>query len=556
MKKTFCRMAGVLIGMMLLALPLFAGGGGAQGTAAKPTVRVVGYDDSDGIYTGELYQFQRLAEEGGVLFDFLSITGADFDVKRNAWLASGDMPDIWLDRVGNVKDMLDTYGPRGIFLKVNEHYGKLPNMQKFINKYPAYSTATKSPDGNTYGIAFIQDYVPFGRGPSIREFMLKEKGIDPRKDIQTLDDLTNALKVLKKYDQDMKGEDNFPWVSRSEDGFIGSVAPMWGVGQKVFYDDAAGKFSFGPLHPRFKPMLEYLAKSYADGLIHPDILAMPDQVFEGYCRQMKGHFWVDNIWNGYFWGDDYDGSFMMSKKGFTPILPPKVDGNKRYYASRAGNNIDTNQQWIISARTKYLDNILKMVNWAFSEDGIFTMAMGKENITYIVNEDGLRVWPAPGYFTQSRAYIPDTWEVKDFADEMTKAAEDWLSWTPPSPWVKITDLPRTWRVFRGFNTFVYPVEMSVPTAYEAAPVNIADKQMMVDAGVVSDPQPQINFTAAELDRRKVIQTPIETYSDEVVSRMLLGEEPLANFDQFVAKLKEMGVEELVKIYNDALARNM
>ena len=554
MKKTFCRAAIVLIGMMLLALPLFAGGSdGGNGGAAKPTVRIVSYDDSDGTYTAELYQFQRMAEEGGAVFDFLAITGADFEVKRNAWLASGDMPDIWQDRVGPVKDMIDTYGPKGMFLPVSDHYDKLPNMQKFISKYPSYSEVTKSPDGKAYGIAHIRDWVPFSSAPSIREFMLNEKGIDPREDIQTLDDLTDALKVLKKYDQDTKGEDNYPWVSRREGGFVGSVAPMFGVGQKVFYEDAAGKYNFGPLHPRFKTMMEYLAKSYADGLIHPDILAMPDQVFEGYCRQMKGHFWIDNIWNGYFWGDDYEGGFPMSKKGFKPILPPKVDG-KRYYASRAGNSVNVDQQWIISARTKVLDNVLKMVNWGFSEDGIFTMAMGKEDVTYIVNEDGLRVWPAPGYFTQSRATKPDTGEVKDFADEMTKTAEEWQAWTPAEPWVKITDQPRTWRVFRSFGNFVYPVEMAVPTAYDAAPVSIADKKMLVAAGVVADPAPQLNFTAAELDRRKVLQTPIETYSDEIVSRMLLGEEPLANFDQFIARLKEMGVEELIQIYNTALGR--
>ena len=84
---------------------------------------------------------------------------------------------------------------------------------------------------------------------------------------------------------------------------------------------------------------------------------------EGLSRQERVHFWVDNIWNGYFWGDrEGKDQLEMTDHPFVAILPPMVEG-ERYYASRAGNNVDTQQLWLVSAKTEYLDNILRMIDW-------------------------------------------------------------------------------------------------------------------------------------------------------------------------------------------------
>ena len=95
------------------------------------------------------------------------------------------------------------------------------------------------------------------------------------------------------------------------------------------------------------------------------------------------------------------------------------------------------------------------------------MAMGREDYTYVRNDQGMRIWPAPGLFTGTRAYNPDTGEVKDFAAEMT--IEDPAEFSAPEPWVILSgEFKNIWRAFRNFNNFVWPESTSVPTFYEAA----------------------------------------------------------------------------------------
>ena len=45
---------------------------------------------------------------------------------------------------------------------------------------------------------------------------------------------------------------------------------------------------------------------------------------------------------------------------------------------------------------------------------------------------------------------------------------------------------------------------------------------------------------------------IDTYVDEMVYKFILGQEPLDNFDKYVATVEGMGLQEALDIYNQAL----
>ena len=52
----------------------------------------------------------------------------------------------------------------------------------------------------------------------------------------------------------------------------------------------------------------------------------------------------------------------------------------------------------------------------------------------------------------------------------------------------------------------------------------------------------------------MLETAINTLSDEMVVKFTTGQEPMSNWDAFVSQLRDFGVEELVQIYNTALGR--
>ncbi|MBQ6846943.1 MAG: hypothetical protein IJO61_07410, partial [Oscillospiraceae bacterium] len=49
-------------------------------------------------------------------------------------------------------------------------------------------------------------------------------------------------------------------------------------------------------------------------------------------------------------------------------------------------------------------------------------------------------------------------------------------------------------------------------------------------------------------------TAIQTYTKEMISKFVLGQEPLSKFDEFVATLNEMGLEKLLAAYESAYNR--
>lgn len=58
------------------------------------------------------------------------------------------------------------------------------------------------------------------------------------------------------------------------------------------------------------------------------------------------------------------------------------------------------------------------------------------------------------------------------------------------------------------------------------------------------------------ENRKMFSTmsDIETYRDEMIDKFIMGAEPISNFDSFVAQLKSMGIEDIIKIKQDAYDR--
>ena len=51
-----------------------------------------------------------------------------------------------------------------------------------------------------------------------------------------------------------------------------------------------------------------------------------------------------------------------------------------------------------------------------------------------------------------------------------------------------------------------------------------------------------------------IMSEVNTYRDEMVVRFITGQEPLSNFGDFQARLKQMGIERAIEIQQAALAR--
>lgn len=66
--------------------------------------------------------------------------------------------------------------------------------------------------------------------------------------------------------------------------------------------------------------------------------------------------------------------------------------------------------------------------------------------------------------------------------------------------------------------------------------------------------PVLTQTAEESARFNSIMNDVNTYFNETINKLIMGIEPLDNFDKFVGTLKSMKIEEAINLRQAALDR--
>ena len=66
--------------------------------------------------------------------------------------------------------------------------------------------------------------------------------------------------------------------------------------------------------------------------------------------------------------------------------------------------------------------------------------------------------------------------------------------------------------------------------------------------------PPIALTDEESSKITSTLTSIKTYKEEMAYSFIMGTKPLSEFDEYISQLHSMGLDEILSIYNDAVAR--
>lgn len=66
--------------------------------------------------------------------------------------------------------------------------------------------------------------------------------------------------------------------------------------------------------------------------------------------------------------------------------------------------------------------------------------------------------------------------------------------------------------------------------------------------------PLVSATKEESEQLAKIMAEVRSFSDEMYTRFILGEEPIENYDQFVSQLKMMNIEKAIQLQQAAVER--
>ena len=484
----------------------------AAAGSAEPSAYETSYDVTWGSWTPngtpfeQRYGIVQLMKRFNVNITFMPLDG---DKGQLAW-NTGEIPDLqnaWQSDVQLHNDLL---------VDLTDYFkeGKFPNVQEWLNRYPAEAYKIVTPEGRYYYTPTIVTHTNPMIGWTLNKTALEAAGITELPN--TFDDLYEMMKKYKEFDPE-----SYPLVGGGESfgqttvfgGFVG-----YATNGLMVYNYHKDRYTNIFEDTDYKEGVAYFKKLYEEGLVHPEYLTMAGEQMVQDMTTRKSvviPFW----WNGP-WGPDGNfevSSFTDKMVGIPPPAGPKGMRHVTAYPSHiVGNGT------IISAKCEKIkgkvDRLVEMLDWMYTEEGIIVCDWGEEGISYYVDKNGDRM------YTDDFKYARDNPDSNDkkfdhnyYTNHTNMMTDTWkANWRPAFIEVlqKIEKMPNT-EYFRDFNMPPYP------------------------------------FTEDEQNELNPIEQACRDYWNGQVHQIVMGKVDIGEWDNIMAHLKSLGIDQVIDMYQKA-----
>lgn len=523
MKITAKKIVGLLLVVVLLATALVGCGGKkdevVDGGGQTLTYWVI-LDGNAAPVVGsydELLLYQEMEKKFNVDLQFVHpVSGQDTE-QFNLMLASRDLTDVietnWL-RVYNGGP--DKAVSDGIIISLNDliEAGKTPNLSKLLEAEDDFRKSLMTESGDFYVFPSVgsKSSANFG-GLFLRQDWLDELGLEVP---ETIDEWEVVLTAFKE----KKGATT-PFTTTFGTMLTGVFDGAYGLDSRFYIED--GKVMYGALDPMFKDYIIRMRDWVEKGLIDRDIFSNDQKSVDNKIVNNKagasygsiganlGRYMTLAEETGIEGFNLVGAQFPVLKKGDTPTHGPY---NPLY---------NGNCSAAISTKNTKVDLTAEILDFAYSEEGGLLYNFGVEGITYnmvdgyptytdliLKNPDGLPVAQAMSKHFRANAGAPTLGSYPAYL-------EQYYTYD-----LQIEALKTFNEYTDSFSKNYYPMAASL--------------------------------TPEESEEIATLQNDIITYCDEMITKFVIGTEPIEKFDEFVANLKTIGVERAIEIKQAAYDR--
>ncbi|MEG0901993.1 MAG: hypothetical protein RSG96_07725, partial [Clostridia bacterium] len=396
-----------------------------------------------------------------------------------------------------------------------------PNILNVFKTMPDVYTDLIGADGKLYAAA---SYVYLGvesvKGMFYRRDWQKNLGLE---DPVTLEDYYNLFYAFAHNDPNGNGQnDEVALAVKKDYNILSEFAPLaTSFGLSLHADnglqiDANGKVTYDFVKPEFKEFLQYLKRYYDAGILPAEVLAQDDSVQKALL--------ADNRLGAYFNGvgqcDTYDKILLQAgfideitaDKGFDLLVPPSAADGISYWPPIS--YLQGSYRLVISSSCKNPELAMKWIDYVWGSDaGAMYTTMGIEGKTYEMDENG------KPKFTDYILNNPDGIGVHPALRTVGCFAPYIARWTGDAWTAQWVTNPKAYR----------QIQMATSIA-------------------MNKPFPQMLGTPDQVGRIASIKSDMETYRDEMILKFIMGQENLDQFDAYVNMLNQMGLQEMLSIY--------
>ncbi|MGE6226293.1 extracellular solute-binding protein [Paenibacillus chitinolyticus] len=457
---------------------------------------------------------KQLEKETGIKVKYTHPADGQSKDQFNLLIASNNLPDVieynWSGGNGSYPGGPEKAIADKVIIPLNPYIDKYaPNLKKLLEQDKELDKMIKTDSGNYYVFPMIrpENGLVF-RGPMIRKDWLDELKLDVP---VTIDDWYTVLKAFKEH----KGAASpFSALYQNEfniqDAFIGAYKTA-----NRYYIDDGGKVRYGPIDPQFKEALTLLRKWYAEGLIDKDFALNTDS------KSLDTKMLNDSTGATVHLLSGGMGRWMDTGKKKNPNFQlvaapyPTLTKGERPFIGQRDFKYNPAASKAVSDASKNPELAVRWLDYAYGEKGSLLFNFGTEGDSYTLN-NGTPV------FTDKIAK-DGKYTLQQMISQYTK---------PNGPYLGDSR--------KNFNTFKQQDEaLKIWSETDAA------KHVM----------PQfITPTVEESKEIAKLNTAITSYKEEMFIKFVMGKEPLDKFDEYVKRIKEMGIDKVTKIYQDAFDR--
>ncbi len=459
-------------------------------------------------YNENWIAWKYFQEATGATFEIQAIPASDIGTKIPLMLAnSADLSDMlhtW------AKSQVDPYATSGAFVSYSDNMEKLPNMTAFLDSL-GETAKEELMNQRTSGDGKMYSAPSYGtqRVTNLRTWLYRKDIFEKHnlKTPETYDELYQVAKKLKEI-----YPNSYPICFRSGIGKFEDITPAWknNFSYMPYYDYETKEWKMGAQDPIMKEMVEFFIKLAKDGLVPPDYITIETKGWEELMSPDRGF-----ITNDYITRIDF---FNKAVRGENPgytlaLMAPPVPNVPTGSAKIAKTNLDFAGWTILNTGKKQnIENALKLVDWMYTPEAIELLSWGKEGETYTVNAEG----------------------KKEFilgADERVNTRYGIASY--------------------GLYQVIDQVAYESTYTKENIDAAIEVQQYIEDN---SNPTLWLALNADEESRALAIIDDLTAYCEEELSKFLLSQQPMSEWDNFQKGLIEMGAPELLEIYTTAYNR--
>lgn len=473
----------------------------------------------------ESLAYQEMEKRTGIKINFIHPPLKQESEQFSLLIASGDLPDMikwnWQTFPGGPEAAINS----NVIIKLNDLINKYAvNYKEVLAAHPDVARLAKTDDGTNYVIAGMFSETPEGSahlgpkdrelvyeswiGPIIRQDWLDELGLQAPATIDEWYDTLKRFKDEKKADVpftfNMKNLQTYNSLT-----FVGAYDTTLG-----FYEDEK-VVKYGPLQPGYKDFLATFSKWYKEGLLDADFPTNDGKAMDAKAQSGRSGAWLGTPGSIGTYFDNV--SKTDPKFKITGLQNPTLKKGDPVKFGQKSLPYKPEDSVALTTANKHTVESIKWLDYAFSYDGDLLLNWGVEGVSFNM-ADGRPTFSElvtkndPDGLTTNQAIHKYLHYIGPFMQDYGNRKEQWKIYTP-----SMGEAVKTWS--KALNRGALP------------PVTI--------------PQDKIEdmaFTANE----------INTYVDEMFLKFVMGIEPVENYGKFAEHLKTLGVEGVLKVYQDAL----